>query len=68
MLEQAVAAEVIKEDKKEADEPRSHSSEVKAEDKSSDGTEDTSKGDVSEKALDIVEADTSSEADTTEGK
>ncbi len=64
VLEQEVADEVILEDKKEADEPKSHSSEVKAEDKSFDGTEDILKVGVSEKAQDIVKADDSSKTVT----
>jgi small subunit ribosomal protein S2 len=68
VLEQEVAGEVIPEDKKEADEPGSHSSEAKAEHKSSDGTEDTTKVGVSEKLQDIVKADVSSKTETAKGK
>ena len=61
VLEKEVADEFIPEDKKEADEPKLHSGEAKAEQKSSDGAEDMSKGGVSEKAQDKVEANVSSE-------
>ena len=57
VLEQEVADEVIPEDKKEADEPKSNSSEAKVEHKSTDGTEDTTKVGVSEKEQDIVKKD-----------
>ena len=60
VLEQEVADEFIPEDKKDADEPKLHSGEAKAEHKSSDGTEDTSKGSVLEKAQDVVKAEPSS--------
>ncbi len=59
VLEQEVAGEFIPEDKKEADEPKAHSSEAKAEHKSSDGAEDTSKVGVSEKSQDKVKANVS---------
>ena len=68
VLEQEVADEVILEDKKESDEPKSHSGAAKAEHKSSDVTEDISKIDVSEKAQDIVKADVSSKTETAKGK
>ncbi len=68
VLEQAVADEVIPEDKKEADEPKAHSGEVKVEHKSSDGTEDTTKVGVSEKLQDIVKADDNSKTETAKGK
>ena len=67
VLEQEVADEVIAEDKKEAVEQKK-SSEAKAEHKSSNGTEDTSKVGVPEKAHDIVKADVSSETETAKGK
>ena len=68
VLEQEVADEFKPEDKKEADEPKSHSGEAKAEHKSSDGAEDMSKGGVSEKAQDKGETNVSSETETAKGK
>ena len=60
VLEQEVADEVIPDDKKEADEAKSHSSEAQTEHKSSDGTEDISKVGFSGKAQETVKADVSS--------
>ncbi len=68
VLEQEVAGEVIPEDINEADEPKAQSGEVKAEQKSSDGTEDTTKVGVSEKLQDIVKADVSPKTETAKGK
>ena len=68
VLGEEVPDEVIPEDKKEADEPKSYASEAKAEHKSSDGKEDNSKIGVSEKAQDIVKADVSSKTVTAKGK
>ena len=68
VLEQEVADEVIPEDKKEADEPKSHSSEAKAELKSSDGAEDTSNVGVSEKEQDTVKSEVSSKTEIAKGK
>ena len=66
--EQEVADEVIPEDKKEADEPKSHSSEAKAGLKSSDGAEDSSNVGVSEKEQDTVKSDVSSKTELAKGK
>ena len=68
VVEQEVADEVIPEDNKEADEPKSHSSEVKEEHKSSAVTKDISKIDVSEKAQDIVKSKDSSKTETAKEK
>jgi predicted AlkP superfamily phosphohydrolase/phosphomutase len=68
VLEQEVADEIIPEDKKEPNEPRSHSSEAKAELKSSDGAEDNSNVGVSEKEQDAVKSDVSSKTETVKGK
>ena len=55
-LEQEVADEVIPEEKKEANEPRSHPNESKAELNSSDGAEDTPNVGASEKERDKVKS------------
>ena len=68
VLEQEVSDKSIPEDKKEADEPKLHSSEAKAEHTSSDGAEDISKVGGSEKAQDKVKANVSSETETDKGK
>ena len=68
MLEQEVADEVIPEDKKEANEPKSHSNEAKAELKSSDGAEDAFNVGVSEKEQDKAKSDFSSNTETAKGK
>ncbi len=68
VLDQEFAGEIMIEDKKEVDEPKSNSSEAKTEHKSSDGTEDTSKVGVSVEAQDTVEADMSSKTETVKGK
>ena len=65
--EEKVADEFIPEDKREADETKLHSSEAKAEHKSSDGKEDTSKVGVSEKTQDLVKTDVSSKTDKAKG-
>ena len=68
MLEQEVANEVIPEDKKEANESKSHSNDAKAELESSDGAEDTSKVGVSEKEQDKVKSEVSSKTETAKRK
>ena len=68
VLEQEIADEVIPEEEKEGDEPKSQSSEAEAEHKSSDGTEGTSKVGVSEKLQNIVKADVNSKTETAKGK
>ena len=68
MLEQEVADEVIPEDKKEANEPNSHSSEAKAELKTSDGAEGNYNVGVSEKVQDSVKSDNSSNTETVKEK
>ena len=65
VLEKEVFNEVIPEGKKEADKPKSNSSEVKAEQKSTDSKEDDSEADVSEKTKDIVKNDNISKTETT---
>ena len=68
VLEQEVAGEGIPEDKKEANKSKSHSNDAKAELKSSDGAEDTSKVGVSEKEQDKVKSEVSSKTETAKGK
>ena len=68
MLEQEVANEVIPEDKKEANESKSHSNDAKAELESSDGAEDTSKVGVSEKEQDKVKSEVSFKTETAKRK
>ena len=68
VLEQEVADAVIPENKKEANEPESHSSDAKAELKSSDGAEDNSNVGVSEKEQGAVKSDVSSKTETVKGK
>ncbi len=68
VLEQEVSDKFIPEDKKEADEPKSHFNEQKAEHKSSDGAEDTSKVTVSEKSQDNVKANVSYKTEIAKGK
>ena len=67
-LEQEVNNEVIPEDKKKADEPKSNSSEAIVESKSTDGKEGTSKVSVSEKEQDIVKNDSISKTEIDKGK
>ena len=64
VLDQEVADEVISKDKKEANDLKSHSSESKAELKSSGGAEDNSNVSVSEKEQDAVKSDVSSKTET----
>ena len=67
-MEQEVADAVIPENKKEANEPESHSSEAIAELKSSDGAEDNSNVGVSEKKQGAVKSEVSSKTETAKRK
>ncbi len=68
VLGQEAGDEIIPADKKEADQPKSYSSEAKAELKSVDGAEDTSNVGISENEQDTVKSDVSSKTEIAKGK